>query len=382
MDSSTFVLIAVMVGYAAWNLLIRRWYKLAAESYKAGNYSEAAKAYSKILYVQRSNFHAYHWRAECNIKLEKFQEAIVDYDKMIHMQSANISAYLDRSRVFALQNNFEKASQDLDIVLRLDPENFRVYLSRASLYRQQNEPDRSIIEYGKAINLLETEVQRAKQGMPYSSSEEQIEYLENNLGWAYQHRGDMFFRKKDFNAALADYEWCVRANYEPDQAHLGRAMTLHRKEDYAGALAAYNQVIELGKDNISAYLYRGIINMETEQFSDAVNDFSDAIRIDGQHWMLYNNRAEGYFALGQYDKALLDLQKADEISPGQNMAQAGLAITYHATGKVGEAKEIWQRLIESETRYKDVDWVQKNFNWQSPLVAEARKLIASVDLSE
>lgn len=379
MDTSTVVLISVMVGYAAWFMLIKRWYKLASDNYHAGNYSEAAKAYSRILFVQRSNFHAYHWRAECNLKLEKFEEAIVDYDKMIHIKSSNIPAYLDRSRAFAIQNNFEKAHQDIDQALRLDPENSRAFLLRGSLYRQQNEPDQSITAYSKAIELLETELQRAKQGMPYSSSKEHIIFLENNLGWVYRHRGDVFFQNKDLDGALSDYEWCIRANYNLEESHLARAMALHRKEDRAAAFAAYNQVLELNPDNVSAWLYRGIVNLETGQTSDAVNDFSQAIRLDDQQWILFNNRAEGYFALQEYDKALLDLQKADEISPGEKMVQAAFAITYHVTGKIDEAQKIWQALIEAEPRYKDVDWVQKNLNWQAPLAEEARKLIAALD---
>jgi tetratricopeptide (TPR) repeat protein len=382
MDSSTLVLIAVLVGYAAWNLLIRRWYKLAAENYKAGNYSEAAKAYSKILFVQRSNFHAYHWRAECNIKLEKFQEAIADYDKMIYMQSANIPAYLDRSRVFALQNNFEKAFQDIDIALSFDPENFRSFLSRALIYRQRKDHDRAIIEYNRAIALIERDIERTKKGMPYASDEKHIEFLERNLGWAYQYRAEIFIEKSEFDAALADYDQCIKLDYHTADMYVNRAVTLHRKGDRQAALLDYNRALDRDPGNITAFLNRGIAKMELREFSSAILDFSDVIKLNSQNWVAYNNRAEGYFALRQYDDAMSDFQKAEAVEAGQKIVQAGLAVTLDAMGKVDEAKRLWQALITTNVQYRDIDWVQRKLRWSEPLVDEARKLIATLDQPE
>ncbi len=116
-----------------------------------------------------------------------------------------------------------------------------------------------------------------------------------------------------------------------------------------------------------------------ETTARAIADYTEAIRLYPQDAAAYyNNRGEVYFALKQYDQALDDFKKANELMPGNKFALAGLAITHHAMGNVQEARRLWRVLIGMDEQYRDVEWVKTELNWADPLVEEARKLIAGL----
>ncbi len=54
---------------------------------------------------------------------------------------------------------------------------------------------------------------------------------------------------------------------------------------------------------------------------------------------------------------------------------ADLAVAYFAVGKVKEAKRYWKKVIKSDERFNDLDWVAKEHRWPPSMVETARRLI-------
>ncbi len=63
------------------------------------------------------------------------------------------------------------------------------------------------------------------------------------------------------------------------------------------------------------YFHQGDYEYDQGNCSQAIADYTQAITLDPQVAEVYNNRAYTYMAIGQYDKALLDLDQAIAIRP-------------------------------------------------------------------
>jgi tetratricopeptide (TPR) repeat protein len=121
------------------------------------------------------------------------------------------------------------------------------------------------------------------------------------------------------------------------------------------------------------YFWRALARNDN---SDAeIADYTEAIRLNPGDVDAYNNRAEAYFARGNYVEALSDFQKAAAIQPDDNYVIGGLAVTHHKLGDLEEAKRLWLLLVNQNRKFLSVDWVQAVLNWHDSLAGEAHKLI-------
>jgi len=150
------------------------------------------------------------------------------------------------------------------------------------------------------------------------------------------------------------------------------------KSDLDGKIADYTEAIRLDAKHALAYNNRGWARHNQGNLAGAISDFDEAIRLDPKYTAVYINRGEAKFAFGQMQPALSDFERAYDLDPVSKWSIAGLAITLHALGRIEEAHRHWRALIEKDTRYRDADWVGKEFHWRLELVEEARKLIGKL----
>lgn len=132
---------------------------------------------------------------------------------------------------------------------------------------------------------------------------------------------------------------------------------------------------ELSSEQLFWQAYR---KDEEGDYFGAISDLTESIRLDPYDPDNYCNRGEAYFAVSQFDKALDDFQKFNELAPDDDLATADLALIKYVMGNISEAHLLWDILLNLDTRYRDVNWVRQELNWAEPLVEEARKLIAGL----
>jgi len=64
-----------------------------------------------------------------------------------------------------------------------------------------------------------------------------------------------------------------------------------------------------------AYNNRGIVYDDLKEYDKAMADYNKANEINPQYAMAYNNRGSVYYDLKEYDKAIKDYNKALGIDP-------------------------------------------------------------------
>ncbi len=149
----------------------------------------------------------------------------------------------------------------------------------------------------------------------------------------------------------------------------------------SGALADYNEVLRLNSQPAEAYaeVYndRGSIHYHLRNSDSAILDYTASIRLDPKNAIVYNNRGEGYFANGNFKKALKDFGEPIDVSGKQYDFGRASNHSLRAWAEDRSQTHMARSLVQDQ-RYGDADWVGKELNWIDPLVEAARKLIAEL----
>jgi tetratricopeptide (TPR) repeat protein len=162
------------------------------------------------------------------------------------------------------------------------------------------------------------------------------------------------------------------------EQYFNSGLAYRRKGDLVRAIQSYTKAIENKPSYVHAYNNRAVARRRQGDFRGAIADYNKAIQMDPEYARAYSNRGESLFALGLYDQALSDFLTSERLRPSYHYSTAGLAISYHALENYTEAKKLWKALVDSDTHYRDANWVGEKLGWADPLIEEARKLIAKL----
>lgn len=95
----------------------------------------------------------------------------------------------------------------------------------------------------------------------------------------------------------------------------------------------------------------GMARRSSYDFAGALKEFDALVAYCPDYAEGYNQRAFVNFLSQNYEKAVVDLQKALELSPRHVAARAGLALTYMEMGDLDEAR------VELRRALKDNPWL-------------------------
>ena len=131
----------------------------------------------------------------------------------------------------------------------------------------------------------------------------------------YFYRGNVFFRLKMYDKAIADYTQAIEKNPECAEAYNNRGIAYRKTGEYDKAIADYTQTLEKNPEYIEAYINRGIVYRKTGEYDKAIADYTQALEKNPEYAEAYNNRGYAYDETGEYDKAIADYTQAIEKNP-------------------------------------------------------------------
>jgi tetratricopeptide (TPR) repeat protein len=261
----------------------------------------------------------------------------------------------ERANAHFAKGDIQNTITNLTEAIRLNPAFARAYNNRAVAQERIGNLEAAIEDYTQAIH--------------YNS----------NYAIAFKNRGVAFFAKGDVSSAIADFNSSISIDPRNDLAYVNRGMLrCYEKGDFEGAIMDLTKAITLKPDFSPHYFDRGNMWRKNGNLDNAISDFSKAVKLNPTYALLYYARGELYFVQKDYKNALSDFRRAYELQPDNPPHIGGLAITYHVQKQVGKSLDLWRTLLDTDIRYKDADWVGKEFNWRPELVEEARKLIAKL----
>lgn len=161
-------------------------------------------------------------------------------------------------------------------------------------------------------------------------------YAKNNLTIAFNLRGLAYYKKREYDAAIEDYNQAISLNPNFAEAFNNRGEAYLLKKDYKRAIAEYDQAIKLDATNWSSFNGRGGAFNHLQQYDQALRDYSEAVRLNPKHPWPWLNRCLVYVTLNQLAAALRDCNTSI-VDLGYTVARENRAIVYLKLGRLDEA---------------------------------------------
>lgn len=181
------------------------------------------------------------------------------------------------------------ALQDYDALLRARPEYGRGYYLRGLLRTEMNQPDKALEDFAKAI---------------------QRGFREQGV---FEKRGDIYFHRRDFPHASAEYAEELRINPTCLGARCNRGAALAFSKKYPEAVVELTEALKLDAKNVEARANRAICYRETSRFELGLADATEIVRLRPNWADGYRLRAEMHEGLGHEQEAVADRRKAREL---------------------------------------------------------------------
>ncbi len=227
---------------------------------------------------------------------------------------------------FTARGRFEEANATLSAIPKGEPGALEARMQVASNLTQMNRSD-------EALSLLR-------------------EILKDRPTWADAHIaiGDLFRREEKFGDAVAEYSAALKlrpAGAEENWAiYYTRGISYERTKDWNNAEKDFKKALEIkpGEPSVLnylgySYLDRGVNLKEARRLIELAYTKrpDDGYIIDSLGWML--------FTLGEYDKAVVHLEKAVEAAPADATINEHFGDALWKVGRRVEARYQWQRAL-------------------------------------
>ena len=307
---------------------------------------------------------------------EKPLTAFLDSDLALELEDERAEALALRGQAFAGLRKDEEANADFDAALEIDPNNHEVYFGRATIairdedfaaavtplreaienYTPENEEDELpfvqgyltlafvLEEIGKEsedeeasrkayasgvatcdelIDLLPEENQAAENARSAALFRKGIAQrllgnlvdavktltqalrINPGLGEAYFRRGICYFYLGEEDLAIRDFEQSQAINFDVPRASLwkgvrvGPPRRLHPSDP-----GAHGESIAVSDRYTPAYVNRALVQMQLGEYGKAVEDLNEAIRLEPTEPKHYYRRGRAYELLGEADKSV------------------------------------------------------------------------------
>jgi eukaryotic-like serine/threonine-protein kinase len=161
---------------------------------------------------------------------------------------------------------------------------------------------------------------------------------------AYGRLGSAYIGSGHSSEGLQALKKAVEINpyYWINYNNLGNAY--YQLGDFNGAVACYRKVIELDPNNPYAYNNLGAVLLQSGRFQEAVEPLQKSLQTDPEA-QAYSNVGIAYFYLKQYDKAILNYEKAVQLVPNSDMFVGNLAEAYSLAGQKDRAQTTFEQAI-------------------------------------
>jgi Tfp pilus assembly protein PilF len=126
--------------------------------------------------------------------------------------------------------------------------------------------------------------------------------------------GRQFFFKKEYDAALAEYNGAIQNAPYRGEAYYGRGCVYHAMGETALALADLDHAIQCDPRLVPAYIERAKIRTETGDLDGALADFGQLMIIRGNDPELFLNRGICLLKRGQVKEAMSDFHRVLKLT--------------------------------------------------------------------
>jgi len=170
---------------------------------------------------------------------------------------------------------------------------------------------------------------------------------------AYIGRGDAYYRKLHYRAAIQAYSAAIGIDRSSSLAFSGRGMAHWEMEERDEAMEDWAQALRLDPTNADALGSRGRAFLIEGKFDRALSDLDDGLRVDPSSVEMLTNRAIVHLARGELDRAIEDYDRALALQPEKVIALNGRGCAYLFKGEFDRARRDLDEAIRLSPDYAE-----------------------------
>jgi len=167
---------------------------------------------------------------------------------------------------------------------------------------------------------------------------------------AYNNRGNIYLKEKDFASALESFNGAINLNAIDDEAYGGRGNVYFNTGKADLAIADYRKSLSLKPKSAMVLDNLGTAFLSKQMFDSAFNCVNKALAVDSNFHPSYRNRGYTYMMFGDYKKALDDFTKFFTYKQENQEIYNFAGTCYRQLGNPQESVKFITRAISIEQR--------------------------------
>jgi len=221
-----------------------------------------------------------------SLTLAEIRTELADCSEAIKRDPGDADAYHRRGSLYLMFKQYPRAIEDFSEEMALRTVSHEVYRNRGIAYAALGDHENAVQDFSQVIRLK-----------PFDAM-------------AYHHRGDAFLGLGKLRQAIGDYTQAMGLGLRSDEVHRGRGSAYAGMGEFAEAIEDYDRAIEL-----SPYC---------ASFISPSKSYAFVVNVDGCA-ALFFHRGAAHRKLGDYGRAIEDLESAIAICPEKHVAYTDLA---------------------------------------------------------
>jgi len=286
---------------------------------------------------------AYLNRGLARFELDDYQNAMDDFNQALQINPNLAEAYLNRGASKVALGEYQAAIADFNQAIHLNPDYAQAYLNRGYTRLQLGDNWGSIEDFDEAMRLDPAAAKAFFNQMSHTLNDElnAIEDKNQQLAQGLIVQGNLRYESGDYQAALDAYNQALSLDPNNTEAYNRRSTVRSALGDYQGAMEDLKAVTNLSVNHelssqltsvatveVTAkdYYHQGVDKLQKGDFQKAVEDFDRVLQLKGNDATTLTCRGFAYRRLGDYGRAITDLQKAAKLFFEQGDVQSSLEI--------------------------------------------------------
>jgi len=127
-------------------------------------------------------------------------------------------------------------------------------------------------------------------------------------------------------------------------------------------------VLDLNPEDAMAYNNRGNAKAGKGDYTAAITDYEEASSLNPNFAIARSNAALSHYQVGDEKEAIDETRNLVRKYPNFPDVRAALTAMLWAQGKEGEAESNWVAVVGSDSRYRDIEWLEKVRRWPPRMV--------------
>ncbi|MDE2312703.1 MAG: tetratricopeptide repeat protein, partial [Elusimicrobia bacterium] len=347
----------------------RAWLAMGSVEYAMGRPRKALSDADKAVEIAPRSPETLLRRGELFFRTHDAARALADFNSVIALDSGDAQAYNDLGVINSIDfHDFSKADEDLKRALSLDPKNPEFYFNLGLLETRENLFGEALDAFNSALSLggpqaliLKSRAETyARLGDRTEATSDIQALIAQNpkdasayaaLGWIRYRAADYLDAEEAFQKALdiesgnASALWGMGAVHgaqgaprralrnlsdaldaDPSSSGILLALCQERRAagDVSASLKACDRGIELAPDYGDLYYQRALDEILRDRPDEALADIKKAEEHGLEIAEEYLAEAAAHAALGKYQEAHEDYQKAYSLNPGAHQIDVNL----------------------------------------------------------